>query len=115
MGMDDPALDDVRDASGKDDLVVVAGPALSREAGIPLAGDLLTLLLDRARRSKGWEEAIAELGELAGIAEAAGDRAALRDHLTAARAVLARMDREGKGKGDAQVAKIRAILDAQPR
>ncbi len=48
--------------------------------------------------------------QLIGAAHAANDTAALRTHRDAAKAILDRLDREGKGKGDAQVAKVRAYL-----
>ncbi len=49
--------------------------------------------------------------KLIGVAIAANDKAALHIHRGAARAVLERLDRGGKGKGGAQVTKMRAILD----
>jgi hypothetical protein len=68
MGVDnDPALREIEEAYTGGRLVLVVGPALPAAAGLSSHGEVLKLLLDRARKSKAWEEAA--LGELAALVE----------------------------------------------
>src|SRR5690349_4486341 len=61
MGID-PRWTEVAAAFAAGDLVVVVGPACPTAAGFPLHESVLAALLDRARKSKPWEEsALAEL------------------------------------------------------
>jgi hypothetical protein len=65
MTGDEPGLREIEHAATEGNLVLVVGPALPREAGLPSLPDLLGILVARARKSKPREKArIAELEKL---------------------------------------------------
>ena len=90
------------------------------QAGGDLAGargffekyqELTKTLADADPSNAGWQVDLAiSHVKLIGVALSSKDTAAVRTHKEAARAILDRLDREGKGKGDAMVARIRAYL-----